>query len=151
MVGRLPHPGETSATLRGLVPDTSARRPRTSSNGPHASVSSVPCDHETKDTMPIQWRRLPETLGADAPAQQDTVAKSHFRSDFSCKADWCVACHTVSQNINATLLQHATNLLNIIHIHASNADTTFDLAVTVFNNFEFKRDTVQAENDLPAQ
>lgn len=60
-------------------------------------------------------------------------------------------CHTVSHNVNAPLLQHIPNLLNILHIHAGNADTALELTVTVLNNFKLKRDTVQSENDLPAQ
>ena len=46
-----PHRGETSATLRGLVPDTSAHPPRTSDDGPHMTAPSAPCDHKTEDAM----------------------------------------------------------------------------------------------------
>ena len=79
---------------------------------------------------------------------------SPIQSNPSNQVGWRVVvslCNTVSQNVNAALLQHATNLLNILHIHAGNADTNLDLAVTVLNNFELKRDAVQTENDLPAQ
>lgn len=67
---------------------------------------------------------------------------------------WCVVvslCHTVSQNVNVVLLQHATDLLNIIHIHAGNANAALNLTITVLNNFDLKRDAVQPEDDLPAQ
>lgn len=43
--------------------------------------------------------------------------------------------HTVLDDVNAVLLKHATNLLNIIHIHAGNTDATLELAVNVINNF----------------
>ena len=59
--------------------------------------------------------------------------------------------HTVSYDVNATPLKHAPNPLNILHIHAGNANATVDLAVTILNNLELKRDAVQTENDLPAQ
>ena len=80
--------------------------------------------------------------------------RAPIRSHLSRRVGWHVIvgpCRTVSQNVNAILFQYAPNLLNIIHIHASNADTTLDLAVTVLNDFELKRDTVQPKNDLPAQ
>lgn len=60
-------------------------------------------------------------------------------------------CHTVLDDVNTVLLQYAPDLLNILRIHAGNTDTALDLAVNVFNNFELKRDTVQTENDFPAQ
>ena len=59
--------------------------------------------------------------------------------------------HTISDEINAALLQYTPNLLSILHTHASNADAALELAVKMLNNFELKRDTVQAKNDLPAQ
>ena len=86
--------------------------------------------------------------------KRNTVTKTHFRSDLSNWMGWYVIvnpCRSVSYDVNAVLLQHATNLLNIIHIHASNADTAVDIAVTVLNNFDLKRDAVQTENDLPTQ
>lgn len=48
-----------------------------------------------------------------------------------------LACHWshVSYDINAILLQHTPDLLSILHIHASNADTAFELAATVLNDF----------------
>ena len=60
-------------------------------------------------------------------------------------------CRTVSYEINALLLQYTLNLLNIIYIRAGNADAAVDIAITVLNNFKLKRDTVQTEDDLPAQ
>ena len=53
--------------------------------------------------------------------------------------DWYVIvnpCHTVLDDVNALLLQHGPDLLNMIHIHTSNADTALDLAITVLNNFK---------------
>lgn len=58
---------------------------------------------------------------------------------------------TVLEDVNAILLQHATNLLNIIYIHAGDANATLDLAITVLNDLELECDAIQAENDLPAQ
>ena len=80
--------------------------------------------------------------------------KTHFQSNLSSWVNWYVIvglCHTVSYDVNIVLLQYAPNLLNILHIHAGNTNTALDLTVAMLNNFEFKRDTVQTENDLPAQ
>ena len=52
-----PYLGETSATLRALVPDTSAHHSRTSGDGPHKATPSAPCDHETEDAMPVLRKR----------------------------------------------------------------------------------------------
>lgn len=60
-------------------------------------------------------------------------------------------CHTVSQDVNALLFQYAPNLLDIIHINAGDTDMALDLTITVLNNFDLKRDTVQTKNDFPAQ
>lgn len=60
-------------------------------------------------------------------------------------------CHTISHNINTVLLQRALNLFNLLLIHTSNANAAVDITITVFNNFELKRDTVQTKNNLPAQ
>ena len=59
--------------------------------------------------------------------------------------------HTISHNVNPPPLQYTPNLLNILHIYASNANAALNLAITVLNDFKLKRDTVQTENDLPAQ
>lgn len=80
--------------------------------------------------------------------------RAPIRSHLSHWMGWYVVadlCRTVLYDVNALLLQHAPNLLNIIHIHASNADAALELAVTVFNDFELKRDAVQPENDFSAQ
>ena len=60
-------------------------------------------------------------------------------------------CRTTLDDVNAVLLQHAPDLLNILHIHAGNANTTLEPAVAVLNNFELKCDAVQTKNDFPAQ
>lgn len=59
--------------------------------------------------------------------------------------------HTVSYEVNTFLLQYALNRLNILLILAGNANVTLDLAVTVLENFELKRDSIQTENDVPAR
>lgn len=82
------------------------------------------------------------------------VAESYFRSDLSRWVGWYVAAshyHAISHNVNTVLLQRAPNLLNLLLAHTTNANATVNLTVTVLHNFELKRDTVQAENDLPAQ
>lgn len=60
-------------------------------------------------------------------------------------------CHTALEDVNVILLQHAPNLLSILRIHTSNTNAALNLTVTVLNDFELKRDTVQTENNLPAQ
>ena len=58
---------------------------------------------------------------------------------------------TVSYDVNTVLLQHALNLPNIIRIHAGNTNAAVDIAITALKNFELKRDTIQTENNVPAQ
>lgn len=92
---------------------------------------------------PIEWA-----------GERNTVAKTHFQSDLSNLVGWCVVVshlHAISHNVNAALLQRAPNLLDLLLIHTTNANTTVNLTITVLNNFELKRDTVQTKNDLPAQ
>ena len=120
---RPPSRGETSATCHHV---TSRHHERRMGDGPHAAASSIPCNHEMEDAMPAPQRR------------RVTRVAVHL-------------CHAVSDDVNATLLQHTPNLLNIIHIHTGNTDATVELAVTVLNNFDLKRDAVQTKNDLPAQ
>lgn len=86
--------------------------------------------------------------------ERDAVAESHFRSNLSSWMGWYVIaslCHTVSHNVDTTLLQCAPNLFNLLLIHTTNANATIDITITVLNNFELKCDTVQTKNDLPAQ
>lgn len=85
--------------------------------------------------------------------ERDTVAESHFQSNLSCRTYWYVAglCHTISYNVNTVLLQCAPNLFNLLLIHTTNTNTTVNITITVLNNFELKRDTVQAKNYLPSQ
>ena len=100
------------------------------------------------------------TLGARAARvverarERDMVAETHFQSNLSHWTYWHVAvshCHAISHNINTVLLQCAPNLFNLLLVHATNANATVNLAVTVLHNFELKRDTVQTKNDFPAQ
>lgn len=64
---------------------------------------------------------------------------------------WYAVSHAVLDEVNAIDLQYAPNLLNIIHIHTSNANAALELTITVLNNFDLKRDTIQPENDFPTQ
>ena len=129
MVGRPPHLGETSVTLRSLVHDVSpSPPPRTSGDGLHTAASSTPCDHGAEDTTPVQQKRLSEP--------------QHVVIDL---------CHTISYDVNALLLHYALNRLNILLILAGNTDVTLELAVIALKNLELKRDAVQTENDLPAR
>lgn len=36
-------------------------------------ASSIPCDHETKDTMPVQWKRLSKPQEADTPSSHAPI------------------------------------------------------------------------------
>ena len=118
-------------------------------------ASSVSCNHETEDAMPVQWKRLSEPRGADASAHtyRSETNDPRPRTTRSRWAGWYVAGprHTVSHNVNTVLLQYAPNLLNIIHIHTGNTNAALNLAVTVLHNFNLKRDTVKTKNDFPTQ
>jgi len=96
--------------------------------------------------------RLPRLI-VERAGERDVVAERHFQSNLSRWTYWYVAglCHTVLDDVNTVLLQHAPNLLSFLRIHASNANTALDLAVTVLNNFELKRDALQPKNDFPTQ
>lgn len=125
-----------------------------------ARVDDEPLHHEThgarttaatarKPTLRAHTARIVERAG-----KRDTITKGHFQSNLSSQVDWYVIaapCYAVSHNVNTILLQHTPNLLNIIHIHASNANAAVDITITVLNNFELKRDTVQPKNYLPTQ
>lgn len=128
MLVRPPHQDETSTTFQGSVPDTC---------GPS------PPEHRVTGHM----RACPPSVrsrdgGHNASLMEETLRARHVVASL---------CHTVLDDVNTVLLQYTPDLLNILHIHASNADTALDLTVIVFNNFKFKRDAVQPENDLPAQ
>ena len=86
--------------------------------------------------------------------KRDAIAESHFQSNLSSQVGWYVAvshCCTVSHNVNTVLLQCAPDLFNLLLIHTTNANAAVNLTVTVLNNFELERDTVQAKNDFPTQ
>lgn len=93
------------------------------------------------------------TRVVERAGERDAIAKIHFQSNLSHWTYWYIAglCRTVSHNVNTVLLQRAPNLFNLLLIHTTNANATVNLAVTVLNNFEIKRDTVQTKNDFPAQ
>lgn len=126
---------------------------------PQDRARSRPLNRETLSdrlappTVPQRTTNHPEHA-IERARERDTVAESHFQSNLSHWTHWYVAvshCHTVSYEVNAFLLQHALNRLNILLILAGNANVTLDLAVTVLKNFELKRDTIQTENDVPAR
>lgn len=86
--------------------------------------------------------------------KRNTVAKTHFQSDLSNLMGWYVAvshCHAISHNVNTVLLQRTPNLFNLLLIHTTNTNATVNLTITVLHDFKLKRDTVQTENDFPAQ
>lgn len=101
---------------------------------------------------PLNREALSDRL-ALLPVPKRVVAESHFQSNLSHWTYWYVAgpCCTVSHNLNTMFLQCAPNLFNLLLIHTTNANTTVNLTVTVLNDFELKRDTVQPKNYLPAQ
>lgn len=113
--------------------------------------------------MLIRWKRLSEPREADPLAHThrsepkglpSTVTRSRQTGTKSYglkTTSWRVVDHTVSYEVNALLLQYTLNRLNILLILAGNANVTLDPAVTVLKNFELKRDTIQAENDVPAR
>lgn len=107
-----------------------------------------PLNRETLNDRPTLTTRVVKRA-----RKRNAIAETHFRSDLSRWMGWYVAglCHTVSHNVNTMLLQRAPNLLNLLLIHTTNANATVNLTVTVLNNFELKRDTVQPENYFPAQ
>lgn len=108
----------------------------------------------------VQWERTrshPRPMrsrdgGCDASPMKETLRDSRSgRPNLYAPIQAEYPCRTVLDDVNAILLQYTLNLLNILHIHASNTDTALDLTVTVLNDLKLKRDTVQTENDLPAQ
>ena len=113
-----------------------------------------PSQGETSDTLGVL---VHDVVGPSPPEHRVMGRRRRIRHPVRSRdsgydtSPGAVTCHITLDDVNTPLLQYAPNLLNIIHIHASNTDTTLDLAVTVLNNFELKRDTVQTENDLPAQ
>lgn len=115
-------------------------------------ASAVPYDHETADAMPSPTEETHPSFEKRAP--RPGQPRGTPEEEVHAGVGWPVViylCHAVSYDVNTILLQYAPNLLNIIHIHASNADAALEIAFTVLNDFELKRDTVQAENDFPAQ
>lgn len=122
-------------------------------------IDDEPLHHEADRTSAsVTITRRPmlgphATRVVERARERDAIAKTHFQSNLSHWTYWYVAglCHTVSYDVNTMLLQCAPNLFNLLLIHATNANTTVNLAITVLNNFELKRDTVQTKNDFPAQ
>lgn len=117
-----------------------------------------PSRGETSTTLGVgPRRRQPTTPERRERRMGDGRIRPHppphtiTRQRMRCQSNRRNSCHIISDDVNVMLLQYAPNLLNILHIHAGNADTALDLAITVLNNFKLKRDTVRTENDLPAQ
>ena len=121
-VRRPPHSGCWFPTPHPITPITSG-------DGPHMVTSTIPRSHGTADVMSVQF-------------------SGTFRIG---RVGMSLLCHTALDDVNAILFQHTPNLLNIIHIHAGDTDTTVDITVTVLNDLELKRDTIQTKNDFPAQ
>ena len=115
---------------------------------------SVPCDHETENAMQSPGR---DEEWAPRLTRTDPSRTAHHRQPDTPAGrnktigDGSNLRHTVSYEVNAILLQYASNLLNVPLIHAGNANGTVNLTVTVLHNFKLKRDTVQTKNDFPAQ
>lgn len=132
---------------------------QTSPKKDDARIDDEPFHHEAHGTSASVTTTKKTTLRAyttrviERARKRDTVAKTHFQSDLSNLVGRYVVslCRTVSHNVNTVLLQCAPNLFNLLLIHTTNTNATVNLAVTVLNNFELKRDTVQPENYLPAQ
>lgn len=120
--------------------------PRVASAPAHTHRSEPKGRHASKIARPAPV--------AERARERDTIAETHFRSDISDWMGWYVTVshrHAISHNVNTILLQRAPNLFNLLLIHTTNANATINLTVTVLNNFELKRDTVQTKNYLPAQ
>lgn len=129
MLARPPHQGETSATLG----DVGSRH-----------ISPSPPEHRMMGR--IRSRPPPRAI-----TKRRTRCQSDGRDPPSHEERAPQLTRTASHNINTALLQCAPNLFNLLLIHASNTNTTVDITITVLNNFELKRDTIQAKNYLPAQ
>lgn len=131
-----------------LVPDTSTHHPQ--NIGRIAAYGRTP--------RPVRSRnggRDAVSSRRDSPSteERDAVTESYFQSNLSHWTYWYVAglyC-TVLYDVNVILFQYAPNLLNVLLIHTTNANATVDITITVLNNFELKRDTIQTKNYLPAQ
>ena len=135
MPGCPPPQGETSATT--------SRCWSTTSSAHH------PEHHERRMVVDYIWSRPPPVRSRNGGRNASPNAGTSQSLE-----DWYVIvnlCCTVSYEVNAFLLQYALNRLNILLILAGDANVAIDLAVTVFKNFELKRDTIQAENYMPAR
>ena len=122
-----------------------------------ARIDDEPFHHEAHETSASATTTREPAPGPHAARvierarKRDTIAERHFQSNLSHYTSWCIIGHTVSYEVNTFLLQYALNRLNILLILAGNANVTLDLAVTVLKNFEPNRDTIPAENDVPAR
>lgn len=132
---------------------------QTSTEDSDTRIDDEPFHHKAHGTSAsVTTTRKPmlrayTTRVVERAGKRNTIAETNFKSDLSCWVNRYVAslyC-TVLYDVNVVLFQHTPNLLNILHSHASNDDAAVDLTVTVLNNFDFKRDTVQTKNDFPAQ
>lgn len=140
--------------------ERSKRDSQTNTEENNARVDDEPFHREAHGTSasvtttrkPALWPHT--TRVVERTGERDTVAENHFQSNISSWMGWYAAvspCHAISHNVNTVLLQCAPNLFNLLLIHTSNANATVNLTVTVLHNFDLKRDTIQAENYLPAQ
>lgn len=104
------------------------------------------CNYRKEVKAGARAARVVERTG-----KRDSAAEKHFRSNLSRRTSWYAVGHVVLYEVNTVLLQHATNLLGLLRVYASNTNTALDLAVTVLNDLDLERDAVQTKNDFPAQ
>lgn len=104
----------------------------------HEEASArAPRDQSSRTSQEVEY-------GSEDPFQSNLSHWTHWYVDVS-------FCYAISHNVNTMLLQCAPNLLNVPPIHTANANAAVNLTITVLNNFELKRDTIQTKNDFPAQ
>lgn len=111
-----PRRGETSATIYGSwFPTRHPITPRTSGDGPHMTVSPVPCDHETEDTMPALRKRRergrpsshvpirPERPTTDSyalpPGRNETVRPQDRTRSRPLRLDGLICCRPLSHRL----------------------------------------------------
>lgn len=171
MAARPPYRGETSATLGGFGsqhinpphPEQTIERSKhdgqTSPEENDTRIDDEPLHHEADRAGATATTTRDPTLGAHAAraveraGERNAVTESQFQSNLSRWTYWYVAdlCCTVSYDVNTVLLQHAPNLFSLPRIHTGNTNATVDIAVTMLNNFDLKRDTVQTKNNFPTR
>lgn len=131
-----------------LAPDGLNPRAPTVSLSTHlGETSATPQGVGSKHTSPSPQTT---TKGGREIVHMRPCPPSHDRMGQRTRCQSC-GCHIVLDDVNTFLLQHAPNRLNILLVHAGNTNAAIDIAVTVLNDLELKRDTVQTKDDFPAQ